>query len=491
MAGGRLAAGRAVAVADAHDERRRRHDRALRRAEHPLLPWNFRSRSAIEERYGPGAVPEPLDGRRLAVLLRRTASRSTTWSSGELGVGGADGNPFAGARTRGFPMAPMRTTGWGELRRRRSLAARLAPVSGARRDQLRAVRRARRLHVLRGSARTTSATRARRRPPISRSSPARRRPGCCGSRPARGCCTSRPTTRGSPVGVRFVRDGRTYSQPAKVVLVGTYVFENSRLLLLSTSKAHPGGLGNDRGQVGRNWMSHVFPAQRYGRFPGRRLNLFNGNGSQVTCIDDFNADNFDHAGEAFVGGGMITNTHELAPLMFARGTPHPPYIPRWGSAWKAWMKENAQSVGVRSTRSSTPCPTRTTGSTSTRSPRIRTGCRWSASPTASTPTSTRHARSSRAGRRSCCRRWAPRRSGTHPARTWRRATARAGRGWARTPTRPSSTAGASPTTRRTSACSARRCSPPSAAATRRSRVQAVAWRTAQRIVDDWGAIAGA
>jgi gluconate 2-dehydrogenase alpha chain len=31
--------------------------------------------------------------------------------------------------------------------------------------------------------------------------------------------------------------------------------------------------------------------------------------------------------------------------MFARGTPHPPSVPRWGSAWKAWMKENAQSVG--------------------------------------------------------------------------------------------------------------------------------------------------
>jgi hypothetical protein len=42
---------------------------------------------------------------------------------------------------------------------------------------------------------------------------------------------------------------------------------------------------------------------------------------------------------------MITNTHELAPLMFARGTPHPPTVPRWGSAWKAWMKANAQSVG--------------------------------------------------------------------------------------------------------------------------------------------------
>jgi gluconate 2-dehydrogenase alpha chain len=31
--------------------------------------------------------------------------------------------------------------------------------------------------------------------------------------------------------------------------------------------------------------------------------------------------------------------------MFTRATLHPPHVPRWGTAWKAWMKANAQSLG--------------------------------------------------------------------------------------------------------------------------------------------------
>ena len=307
-----------------------------------FLPWNFRSRSAIEERYGPGAVPErstvadwPFSYDELEPFYDLVE-----W---ELGVGGADGNPFAGARTRGFPMAPMRTTGWGELVA--GAASQLGwhpyPAPAAINSEPFDGRGActycgfcQNNVCHQGAKASTDLT------VIARAEAT----GLLRIETGARVLHIETDDQGLARGVRFVRDGRTYSQPAKVVLVGTYVFENSRLLLLSTSKAHPGGLGNDRGQVGRNWMSHVFPLT-YGRFPGRRLNLFNGNGSQVTCIDDFNADNFDHAGEAFVGGGMITNTHELAPLMFARGTPHPPYIPRWGSAWKAWMKENAQSVG--------------------------------------------------------------------------------------------------------------------------------------------------
>jgi gluconate 2-dehydrogenase alpha chain len=128
------------------------------------------------------------------------------------------------------------------------------------------------------------------------------------------------------------------------VLVAGYVYENTRLLLLSTSKARPDGLSNRHGQVGRNYMAHVI-ALTFGVFPGLRLGLFTGTGSQVSCVDDLNADNFDHAGAGFVGGGMLSWSHEYAPVMFTRGPTHPPRIPRWGSAWKAWMKANAQSVG--------------------------------------------------------------------------------------------------------------------------------------------------
>jgi gluconate 2-dehydrogenase alpha chain len=307
-----------------------------------FLPWNFHSRSAIVERYGASAVPEgstladwPLAFEDLEPFYDRVE-----W---ELGVSGADRNPYDGPRTRGFPMPPMRSTGWGELVANAAsnlgwhpfpapAAINSQPWDGRGECTFCGFCQNNVCHQdAKGSTNLTSIARAEATGLLRIETGAR-------------VLRVETDDDGLARGVRFVRDGETFIQPAKVVLVGTYVYENTRLLLLSRSKAHPDGIGNDRGQVGRNYMAHVFP-MTYGRFPGRRLNLFNGNGSQVTCVDDFNADNFDHSGEAFVGGGMITNTHELAPLMFARGTPHPPYVPRWGSAWKAWMKENAQSVG--------------------------------------------------------------------------------------------------------------------------------------------------
>jgi gluconate 2-dehydrogenase alpha chain len=124
---------------------------------------------------------------------------------------------------------------------------------------------------------------------------------------------------------------------ARAVLLAAYTFENVRLLLLS-------GLGNSSGQVGRHFMAHVCPFV-YGLFPDRRLNVFNGVGSQVTCLDDFNGDNFDHDGLGFISGGMLTAFAECTPVAFAKNV-CPPDLPRWGAEWKAWMARNAQSVGA-------------------------------------------------------------------------------------------------------------------------------------------------
>src|SRR5438552_11014969 len=41
---------------------------------------------------------------------------------------------------------------------------------------------------------------------------------------------------GKVSGILYLRDGKEYFQPAKVVLLGSYVYENTRLLLLSKSK---------------------------------------------------------------------------------------------------------------------------------------------------------------------------------------------------------------------------------------------------------------
>jgi gluconate 2-dehydrogenase alpha chain len=85
----------------------------------------------------------------------------------------------------------------------------------------------------------------------------------------------------------------------------------------------------------------------FGVFPGRRLNAFSGPWTQATCVDDWNADNFEHSELGFVGGGMLAASHELKPIGTAIGPP-PPGVPRWGSEWKRWLREHAQSVAYAS-----------------------------------------------------------------------------------------------------------------------------------------------
>jgi gluconate 2-dehydrogenase alpha chain len=90
-------------------------------------------------------------------------------------------------------------------------------------------------------------------------------------------------------------------------------------------------------------MAHACPFA-FGLFPGRGLNRWNGSGGQIVCVDDWNGDNFDHEGLGFLGGGVLMAMNEVKPIMAATD-PLPPGVPRWGSGWKAWLKENAQSVG--------------------------------------------------------------------------------------------------------------------------------------------------
>ncbi|MEX2132094.1 MAG: GMC family oxidoreductase, partial [Pseudohongiellaceae bacterium] len=61
---------------------------------------------------------------------------------------------------------------------------------------------------------------------------------------------------GRVTGVEYLRGNEFYFQPAEVVLLASYTYENSRLLLLSKSAAYPAGLGNNSGQVGRHYFSH-------------------------------------------------------------------------------------------------------------------------------------------------------------------------------------------------------------------------------------------
>ena len=144
---------------------------------------------------------------------------------------------------------------------------------------------------------------------------------------------------GRMTGVNYVTDGVEYFQPAKVVLLASYTYENSRLLLLSKSKAFPNGLSNNHKQVGRHYFSHHQGAGVTALFPFD-LNSWYGLPAQGVAVDNWADDNFDHSGLDFIGGGNLWVYADRRPIA-AAGMSTFGKAPTWGSAWKAFIKENA------------------------------------------------------------------------------------------------------------------------------------------------------
>src|SRR5690606_39145468 len=67
-------------------------------------------------------------------------------------------------------------------------------------------------------------------------------------------------------------------------------------------------------------------------------NQFAGAGALGSVVDDYNGDNFDHAGLGFIGGGYIAcMTTNARPI---ETHPVPEGVPEWGSEWKMAMREN-------------------------------------------------------------------------------------------------------------------------------------------------------
>lgn len=316
-----------------------------------FLPWHFAARSQTVARYGEGVIPPgstladwPLDYEELEPYYDEVEHAiGVSGKAGNLrGEPDSAGNVFEGARSRDYPMPPVRQSGWMNLLADAARGLGWHPFSV---------------------------------PSAVNSEPYNGNPECtfCGYCQCGGCYRSakgsldvtlipraeatghlrietgaRATEievgpEGLARGVRCVQAGRERFESGRVVLLGGFVFENTRLLLLSRSTAFPAGLSNNHGQVGKHFMVHLIPFA-HAVFPGRRLNRFNGSGAQIICLDDWNADNFDHADLGFIGGSLLASKQEVKPVSATTDLP-PPGVPRWGSAWKGWLRTNAVSVG--------------------------------------------------------------------------------------------------------------------------------------------------
>src|SRR3989442_2834283 len=100
-------------------------------------------------------------------------------------------------------------------------------------------------------------------------------------------------------------DGSENTIEADLVILAPFIYDNTRLLLLSKTAKFPNGLANSSGQVGKHLMAHIMP-NVYVAFDDRHMNNYMGPSAQKHTIDDFNADNFDHKGVSFIRGSQIS-----------------------------------------------------------------------------------------------------------------------------------------------------------------------------------------
>lgn len=129
-----------------------------------------------------------------------------------------------------------------------------------------------------------------------------------------------------------VTTGEEIEQPADIVVLTSYVFNNTRLLLMS-NLGRPYDPNTGKGVIGKNYAYQVIRGGAVGFFEDREFNVFAGAGSLGMSLDDFNGDNFDHSDLNFIHGANIaisqTGQRPIANNKVPAGTPS------WGKEFKA------------------------------------------------------------------------------------------------------------------------------------------------------------
>jgi gluconate 2-dehydrogenase alpha chain len=144
-------------------------------------------------------------------------------------------------------------------------------------------------------------------------------------------------------------DGSDNTIEADLVILTPFIYDSTRLLLLSNTDKFPSGLANSSGHVGKHLMTHI-NARAFAIFDDRYINIYMGPSAQKHSLDDFNADNFDHTDLGFIRGGQISVAPvdlEAGPIAATLSMSPPPGTPRWGAAYRDFIaKYYARHAGI-------------------------------------------------------------------------------------------------------------------------------------------------
>ena len=143
-------------------------------------------------------------------------------------------------------------------------------------------------------------------------------------------------------GVLYVdAQGNRVTQPADLVILGTFAYNNAYMLLLSKIGT-PYDPSTGEGVIGKNFAYQN--ENSIAAFVDEKTytNNFIGAGGNGVAVDDFNADHFDHGPLGFVGGAPFWVNQ--AGTKAIGGGPLPDGTPEWGAGWKKAVKNNFTHV---------------------------------------------------------------------------------------------------------------------------------------------------
>ncbi len=136
--------------------------------------------------------------------------------------------------------------------------------------------------------------------------------------------------RGHARGVLYFDDrGHLQEQLSDIVVVSGCAIESARLLLNSTSRLFPNGLGNRYDQVGRHLQGHHYTGA-VGFFDYDTYDDI-GPGASIAIMD------YNHGTPGLCGGGMLANEFIRLPIHMVDRLPQG--TPRWGAGHKQAMRE--------------------------------------------------------------------------------------------------------------------------------------------------------
>ena len=310
-----------------------------------FLPWDFETKSRTLARYGKDQISADCTSQDWGITYDELEPRFDRFEylygiSGKAGnIKGKiipGGNPFEGARTREYPNPPMKTTYAGSLfaKAAESLGYKPfpAPTAANSRQYKNEYGATINSCVYCGYCESFACEMGAKASPQTTVLPVLMQNKNFELRTL--CNVLRvnlDSEKKRAVSVTYIDSrGREFEQPADLVFLTSYVFNNVRLMLQS-------GIGKpydpvaNTGVVGRNY-AYQTPSSVTLFFEDKNFNSFMGAGGLGVAIDEFNGDNFDHAGLGFIGGGFFRSVSTGARPIEVR--PVPQGTPRWGSEWK-------------------------------------------------------------------------------------------------------------------------------------------------------------